>query len=147
MTESAYQRAQRRFYGAPVPATLRHGPGTRASAIYGCDCKTCLPSGKRVRKAWRDEPPLTKLERQNRSRASLRGQAVPPGNKHGIYAYRVYGCRCEDCELAKKRADHKSKNPWLYRPTRGRWNVGEETTTVCWPPAGADPTTWRCPHG
>jgi hypothetical protein len=140
-----YRENQKKFYGAPVPPGLKHGPNTWAKQVYGCGCTTCLPSGKRKRKAWRGERPFTPLERRARSRKALRGQAVPPGTKHGIYTYKVYGCRCEDCELAQKRASHRAKNPWMYRETRGRWHVGEEVTTVCWPPADADPT-WRCPH-
>lgn len=64
--------------------------------------------------------------------------------RHGIYAAKVYGCKCETCKLAKKKATHRANNPWMYRPTWGRWRTMGDADIICWPPAGSG-LDWKCP--
>lgn len=137
---TSYADQQRRYWGAPVPPHLKHGQATYVAQIYGCACKICLPSGRRRGKGV--TPPAI---RQKKSREKLRGTPVPPGTKHGVYTYKVYGCRCPLCQDAHRLQVHRHNNPWMYRPTRGRWTVDGEKTILCWPPAGAAPD-WKCPH-
>jgi hypothetical protein len=113
-----------------------HGPQTRSRRIYGCTCADCVNPEKRK--------PLTHRERQLKLRKAKWGTPVPPGVQHGrIHPVRVYGCRCPECAEYVRVQRHKRKNPWMYRPTHGRWREENGLTTLCWPPAGAGPD-WRC---
>jgi hypothetical protein len=129
-----------------VPAYLKHRPGSWARQKYGCDCRDCLPKGEGTPgRPPKGDAALSPRERQARLRAAKKGQPVPPGTKHGIYAFKIYGCRCSTCRAAKVRQNHRVKNPWMYRPLRGRWHEEDGITTLCWPPVGAGPD-WTCPH-
>jgi hypothetical protein len=156
------------YWDRPIPEGLVHGGDSWARRAYGCRCADCKVRKGRVKKG---RPPLvhgpnslsrrrykcecadcvnpekpkalTHNERQKKLRAAKWGKPVPPSVKHGIYAARTYGCKCELCVEAKKAADHKKRNPWMYRPTRGRWREENGKTILCWPPAGAGPD-WRC---
>lgn len=140
---SEYFRDQERYWGLPVPSHLKHGPNSRAVRIYGCDCKTCLPSGKRYKQPG---GPITHKDRQKKLRETKKGKPVPEGTKHGVYAYRTYGCKCDICRAARSRKSHQEKNPWMYRPTRGHWVEKDGVTSLCWPPATAG-TDWECDCG
>lgn len=131
----------RKYWGSPVPPHLPHGR-SRARTIYGCGCKICLPSGRRRPPRGEGTPAV---ERQKKSRLNLQGKPVPEGTKHGVYTYKFYRCRCPICQAAHNVQAHRYRNPWMYRPTRGRWTESEGTTILCWPPAGAGPD-WKCPH-
>jgi hypothetical protein len=123
-----------------VPPHLKHYPnGSIARRKYGCDCRLCLPRGP-----WDPEARQDHAARQRKLRESKKGKPVPPGTKHGIYARKVYGCTCSICSTAKWRTNHRANNPWMYRPTHGRWVEENGTTRLCWPPAGAAPD-WKCP--
>jgi hypothetical protein len=113
-----------------------HGPGTWSRRVLKCACEICTTNPDRKK-------PMTHQERQKKLRQAKRGQPVPPTVKHGIYVYKTYACRCEVCLAAERLRVHKNKNPWMYRPTRGRWKEENGLTTLCWPPAGAGPD-WRC---
>lgn len=136
-------------WGLTPPAGARHGQQSWAAKVYGCDCKECLPSGERIWRSREDrDRPLAHGERQRRLRQKKRGQPVPPNVKHGIYANRTYGCICEICTAAKKKNSHRKSNPWMYRPTRGHWSTGRNSSgapvdLIWWPPLGA--ATEDCP--
>lgn len=139
------QELRDRHWGQPIPETFKHGPRTNAYRFFGCDCRLCLPSGRR-----RPEPAgvATHAERQKKLRRAKRGKPVPQGTKHGLYANRVYGCSCEICSAAIARRRHRRKNPWMYRDDlRGRWRQGKRGGVImdvlCWPPASAGPQ-WAC---
>lgn len=131
---SSYRDQQKKFYGLPVPPHLEHGKLT-AKSIYGCDCKVCLPSGRRNRI---NGDRLSRRDRSKRLRDSKRGQPVPEGVKHGVYAYNVYGHRCEIC-----RAEHKdARRRTEMRKRRGEWiNRPDGITVVHWPAREG----WACP--
>lgn len=126
-----------RFWGLPVPGHLKHGNATRAANVYGCDCKACLPSGKRRGKG------TPAVERNRKSRQRLAGQPVPPGTKHGLYAYTVYRCRCSPCRAAKAEEKQRRDNAWRA-DARGDWVDGDPMTVVHWPPRGFG--WWECPQ-
>lgn len=129
-----------------IPDHLKHYPASIARRRYGCDCRKCLPSGRPdPGRPPKEEGALSHAARQRKLRHSKKGQPVPPGTKHGVYTARVYACKCDDCRAAKARQNHRTKNPWMYRPTRGRWVEENGTTRLCWPPRGAGPD-WVCPH-
>lgn len=134
--ESRWTERRRRYAGQPVPEGLPHGPNTWARRAYRCECADCVNPEK--------PRPLTFNERQQKLRRDKKGKPVPQGTRHGIYAYRTYGCRCEVCRAAQKATLHRRRNPWMYRPTRGRWREENGVTTLCWPPAGAG-DEWTCP--
>lgn len=126
-------------WGAPVPAHLKHGSNTYASRVYGCSCRSCLPSGRR-RPAKGQGAPRREVHRRSRNR--LNGRPVPPGVKHGIYTYNVYGCRCDTCRETSARRLYRQRRAWRAT-AHGRWVEHGDTTTICWPPAGAGPD-WAC---
>lgn len=130
------REARQRCWGLPVPSHLKHGKGTRACDVYGCDCKACLPSGRRT---WKNsesgERAMTRAERQRKSRKKLRGQPVPEGTKHGVYTYRTYGCPCAACKAANRQDRHKRRNAWMYTAT-GHWSVGGGKDRIWWPRPG-----------
>lgn len=126
-----------RYWGLPVPGHLKHGVRTTAARFYGCDCKLCLPSGKRR------GPGTPQAERQRKSVQRLRGTPVPPDLKHGIYVYRAYGCKCDVCRAAKAANKRQVDNRWRATAC-GDWQDGAELTTVHWPPRGFG--WWECPH-
>lgn len=132
------KRRKERDWGTPVPEHLRHGTRTMASDIYGCDCRECLPSGRR-------RPPrgegLTRVERERRLRKNKRGQPVPPGS-HGIYGYKIYGCRCDFCEKANRDASRKQRASWRDTAV-AHWGTRGGMDVVHWPPVGEG--TWSCP--
>lgn len=125
-------------WGAPVPEGLRHGKRTTACDTYGCGCKVCLPSGRR-----KSDVPLTALERGRRLRASKKGTPVPPGTKHGIYTYRVYGCKCDFCTAANRRSRTRERHTWRETAV-GHWSTRRGNDVLHWPPAGDG--TWTCPE-
>lgn len=141
---SKYSEAKAKFWGLPVPPHLIHGQNRRAGNIYGCDCELCLPSGRRLKERGR---PLTRQERTRRSRQNLYGKPVPPGVKHGIYTYRVYGCTCEACRAANRAERWRAKNRWR-ETARGHWSTairdGHQVDVIHWPPAELD-EPWLCP--
>ena len=129
-----------------IPPHLKHYPASIARRKYGCDCRQCLPSGRpHGGRPPKEEGALPHVVRQKRLRDSKKGEPVPAGTKHGVYTYRVYACRCPVCVAARSRQNHRTKNPWMYRKTHGRWVEKNGTTTLCWPPRGAGPD-WQCPH-
>lgn len=130
---------RRRFWGGPVPEGLKHGPTTRASRIYGCPCTLCLPSGKRKH---RGNPEPHKV-RQKRLRATKKGQPVPPGVKHGVYAARTYLCHCDICRSALRVTRHRKRTAWRETAT-GSWHDGPKKTVLHWPPVGQG--RWTCPE-
>lgn len=138
-TVNAYARAKLRHWGAPVPSHLKHGEGTYAMKVYGCDCPVCLPSGRR-RSAAGEGKPQTQRSRELRNRK--RGQPVPPGTKHGVYPYGTYGCRCDVCSAAHSATDARRRAAHRDR-SAGWFLVGPETTTIHWPPVGVG--IWTCP--
>lgn len=149
MARRTYREAAEKYWGLPVPDGLKHGNNSWARAAYGCSCKECLPTGQRTWVHREDRPaPLTATERSRRSRANLRGKPVPPNVKHGIYARKFYGCPCDVCKEATRRASHRSKNAWMYRETAGHWTKGKDSTgapvdRIWWPPGGS--TAEDCP--
>lgn len=133
------RRRKERDWGTPPPPHLKHGPQTVAADIYGCDCRDCLPSGRRR------TPPgegMTVAERQRRSRANRHGTPVPPGRKHGIYTYKIYGCRCDFCEKANRDASKKQRASWRDTAV-AHWGTRGGMDVVHWPPVGEG--TWSCP--
>lgn len=142
MSSVPYAVDQKRHWGLPAPAHLQHGPGTRACQIYGCSCSTCLPSGRRRKPHGKGD---SSTVRQRRSRHKLKGKPVPPGVKHGIYAFKYYGCKCEDCQAANRERLHRQRHPWMYRETRGHWSTRGDLTVLHWPPAAAG-KDWTCPE-
>lgn len=134
-----------RYWGLPVPGHLQHGKGTFAKKVYGCDCVECLPSGRR--RQVNGGRPLTGRERRMRSRHNLKGKPVPPGVKHGIYTYNVYGHRCDDCLAASRAERERRENRWR-ETARGHWSTairdGHEVDVIHWPPAELD-EPWICP--
>lgn len=146
MTNKSHDQLKRERWGLPVPEGYKHGPKSMAYRHYGCACRVCLPSGKRHD----GENPIPHNERQKKLRATKKGTPVPEGTKHGIYTARTYGCTCKICDAAKKTASHREKNPWMYRPTHGRWTMRKDSggalvDVLCWPPKDAGPD-WVCPH-
>lgn len=145
MSQITHARAKELHWGAPVPAHLKHGPNTYAGQVYGCNCKTCLPSGKRK---WKNTEgasgPKSHVERQRQLRADKKGTPVPAGTKHGEYAYRVYNCRCAICKAATAEHADRMRNRWRAT-AHGRWTTVGETEMICWPPKNAGPD-WVCPH-
>ncbi len=141
---SYYAEAKRRLWGAPIPPGIKHGPNTFASKVRGCDCKKCLPSGRRI---WvnREEGDvsLTHLQRQKKLRDSKKNTPVPAGAKHGVYAYRIYNCRCDVCRATVSGAAKRQANAWREF-SRGRWTTTGDSETICWPPKNAGPD-WVCP--
>jgi len=129
-----------KFWGLEVPEGRVHGPNSRSRRVYGCKCLACVPSGK-TRPAKGEGMP--QAERNRRLRQAKKGKPVPPTVKHGKYAYRTYGCRCDVCRAASERA--RSTHTW-ERKTHGVWTEGPRTTTLCWPPRNAGPD-WRCDCG
>jgi len=135
-------------------AELKHRPGSIARR-RGCECKLCLPSGVVGSggngRVYADRP-LTRKERDDRSKRKLFGTPVPPTVKHGTYARRVYGCRCLICETIGKRKKRPAVHPrdrWRLT-ARGRWltskdDQGNKIEVICWPPRDAGPD-WTCPH-
>lgn len=140
-----HERQVAKYWGAPVPSHLKHGKGTFAKKVYGCDCRDCLPSGRRNRRS--DGKPFTPRERRLRSRMKLRGKPVPPGVKHGIYTYNVYQCRCDDCRAANRAERVRTENRWR-KTARGHWSTevrdGKQVEVIHWPPATLD-EAWICP--
>lgn len=137
---TAYQRAREKYYGLPVPAHLKHGQNSRACRIYGCDCKACLPSGRRVIRGRR----MSGAERQRKLRQAKKGKPVPPTVKHGVYASRVYGCPCDICRAARNRVLKRQRAKRHWKTTAvGIWTTVFDTTTIHWPPVGQG--TWTCP--
>lgn len=130
-----------RHWGMPVPEHLKHGSGTRAARIYGCDCKTCLPTGRRWRKT-NEKPTPTHRDRQKKLREAKKGQPVPPDVKHGVYAYSVYGHRCDICRAAAAATFARRQNRWRETAT-GHWDDAGEMTVLHWPPRGVG--MWECP--
>ena len=57
--------------------TITHG--TRACYELGCGCPPCREANAEYKREWR---------------RSKQGQQP---TKHGVYAHRVYGCRCDIC--------------------------------------------------
>ena len=148
-TGADYRAYREKFWGLEPPPHLKHGPATWAAKVYGCPCSTCLPSGKRTWKHTEGATgPLSGTERGRRLRASKRGQPVPEGTKHGGYASRVYGCKCEVCRGANAAEKHEKDNAWRAL-ARGRWQtIGDRwrgIEVICWPPKDAGPD-WVCPH-
>lgn len=140
-----YAEAKKRLWGTPVPEGAAHGQNSYAARYLGCDCKTCLPSGKRK---WMHVEgaagPQSHRERQQRLRAAKRGTPVPAGTKHGLYTYHVYNCRCAICKAAAAADSHEKRNRWRAT-AHGRWTTVGENETICWPPKDAGPD-WVCPH-
>lgn len=134
-TPEGWQKRRKAYEGRPVPEGIAHGSQSWARRAYRCECADCVNPEPRVG--------TPHAERQRKLRQAKRGKPVPPGTKHGIYAYRTYQCRCGVCLEAKVRDGHRRKNPWMYRPTRGRWREENGVTTLCWPPEGAG-SNWRC---
>lgn len=146
MARLTHREQVERFWGLPVPPNLKHGNNTKAARAYGCDCKVCLPSGRR-RRVFEDRP-LTRMERARRHRANVYGTTPPPHIKHGIACARNYGCTCEVCSEAKRRAN--KRQAWLREwgwteRAYGRYTLLPDKTIVHWPPAGSPPD-WKCPH-
>lgn len=141
---SEHKRAKARYWGLPVPPNLIHGNMSYAARIYGCNCKLCLPSGKR---SWTNTEgrtgPKTPHERNRELRANKKGQPVPEGTKHGVYTYNVYNCRCAACKKAYALENERKRNAWRAN-SHGRWDTREEVDIICWPPKNADPD-WVCP--
>lgn len=95
-----YHRAKLKYWGAPVPGHLKHGDDSYAAKVYGCDCRDCLPSGRR--RAAKGQG-MSARQREINLRANKKGKPVPPGTRHGIYAYKIYRCQCDICIGAKDR--------------------------------------------
>lgn len=132
-----------RHWGLPVPDGAKHGRNTKAARVYGCDCGVCLPSGRRQGRRG-EGPTKTSTERQREMRERLRGKPVPPTTKHGNYAYRTYGCRCDVCVGAKRAKNSRERQGPPGRAVRIQG--GEKGITVVhWPPAILE-ETWQCPH-
>lgn len=134
--------AREKLWGLPVPGHLIHKRDSWAARVYGCDCKACLPSGRR-----QNPVPLTRAQRNAKLRAAKKGQPVPPGVKHGIYAYQVYACHCDVCVEAHNAKRREARQTWRADAV-GDWvdNVvidGHKTTVVHWPPRGEG--MWQCP--
>ena len=130
---------------------LKHYPGGLARRRFGCDCRKCLPSGQAGSGSGPRilDRPLTPSERRRRSRQNLRDKPVPPGVKHGIYAARVYNCKCSTCRAVRNLHNDRKRRPWRYGiGVQGRWReLGGQKgkTVVCWPPRDAGPN-WVCPE-
>lgn len=143
---TAHQRAKDAHWGLPVPPGCKHGQGTWAAKVYGCDCKKCLPTGRRLRPRGQRIP---HAERQQKLRESKHGQPVPPSVKHGIYAYKIYGCRCDPCVLASNARRRRRTWAWLKNAT-GHYAFAAkkdadnfDVDVIHWPPAGTG--IWTCP--
>ncbi len=149
MTRSSshdYAERRARYFGKPVPATLKHGNNSYARRIYGCGCVECLPSGKRTWKYRnKEDRPLTHAERQKKLRQAKAGQPVPEGTKHGIYTARVYLCPCDICRKAKSKSSRQEKKRSWRDRAYGHWTTANGVDTICWPPKNAGPE-WTCPH-
>lgn len=132
-----YQRQKAKFWGQPIPDGLKHGTNSHARKMYGCQCEDCRPS--------RESPGsgASHADRQRKLRQAKRGTPVPPGVKHGIYAYKVYGCPCDICVASNNRARRRRRQSWRTKAT-GSWGSGKDGTDVLhWPPVGVG--TWTCP--
>lgn len=143
---AAYRKAKRarqrlEFWGLPVPEGMKHGRSTLACEAYGCDCKACLPSGKRTKLG--EGGKLTHDERQRRLRAAKLGLPVPPGARHGLYTYRVYGCRCDACRAARRHSEQQKANRWRETAV-GSWSTRDSNDVIHWPPVGEG--LWTCPE-
>lgn len=112
-----------------VPEGLVHGRNSRACRIYRCDCKACLPSGKR-----RPEVGTPQKERNRQLRERKWGTPVPEGTRHGRYAYRTYGCRCDVCVAAQEASRPRAESTAVER---------NDVTVMHWPPIGEG--MWECP--
>lgn len=138
-----HHRDKDHFWGMPVPGHLKHGQGSRSAKVYGCECEACWPSGIRYVKGV-----LTPhAERQKALRERKQGQPVPAEVKHGIYAYRVYGCRCDICVATNRRARKRQRSTWR-NTTTGHWGSSKDATgapldVLHWPPVGHG--DWTCP--
>lgn len=137
-------RQREQVWGGPVPDHLKHGPNKRAARIYGCDCTVCLPSGKRCAPKGAG---LSKAERAKRLRIAKKGQPVPEGTKHGPYAYKIYGCRCDVCRASTSTVRKRRRD----RAPEGRQRIGHWTRHVergldiiHWPAVNTEP--WACPE-
>lgn len=137
---SDWRAAKKQHWGAPVPGHLKHGQTTWACKVYGCDCKLCLPTGRRNRPRGQAKTPV---ERDREYRHRKRGQPVPPGRKHGAWTYRSYKCRCAVCVAGNAALRKATAERWRER-ARGRWVDGKTLTVICWPPKNAGPE-WSCP--
>ena len=143
-----YRQQKERYWGKPVPEGAKHGQASFAAKVYGCDCRACLPSGRRN---WKNiegaTGPVSKTERGRRLRANKRGEPVPPGTKHGRYTRKVYACKCDVCKNAENTARRAARESWRAT-AHGRWEqIGPYKTgidVICWPPRDADPD-WQCP--
>lgn len=134
-----YAEEKARHWGAPVPPHLKHGRNTYAFKVYGCDCLVCLPAGKRRVMTPGGTPAK---ERNRKLRENKWGKPVPPGVKHGIYAYKVYGCRCDICKTAANSQREEYRNTWRTRAT-GSWSKQGKADVLHWPPVGRG--IWTCP--
>lgn len=142
---TVYANDKRALWGKQPPPHLKHGQNTRAARVYGCNCKVCLPTGRRK---WINVEgatgPKDHRTRNAESRARKKGQPVPAGTKHGSYAYHTYNCRCAICKAANSESRERTQNRWRVT-ARGHWTTVGENETICWPPADAGPD-WTCPH-
>lgn len=134
------EAARDRHAGMPVPPGNKHGPNTYARRAYMCECSVCLPSGKAGTKHGEGK---TYRERDRKLRRDKAKQPVPATAKHGIYAYKVYQCKCSVCRAAMAAQRANQKHAWRKK-ARGRWVDGPKETVICWPPHDAGPD-WVCP--
>lgn len=141
---ATFAERKRKLWGTPVPPGVKHGPNTHAAKYRGCDCRVCLPSGRRT---WRNTEGATGPKDRNAHHGALRarkkGTPVPENVKHGVYGYRIYGCRCEACRAAIREVGLRQRNAWREK-SHGRWTTVGEFETICWPPRDAGPN-WVCP--
>jgi hypothetical protein len=141
VSTTAFARAKLKHWGAPVPEGLKHGTNTYAAQVYGCDCRVCLPSGRRRAAPGEGIP---RNERNRKLREAKLGKPVPPGVKHGPYAYKTYGCRCDICKQANRRQRKRGRMAWLASAT-GFYDFaagGGEVDVIHWPPVGVG--MWTC---
>lgn len=132
MSGKSTPEVRERYANKPVPPGLKHGKESRARRFYKCGCPECLPSGKR-------RPPKgegqTWAERDRKLRHRKRGTPVPEGTKHGVYAYRTYGCLCDVCRAAA--AEKRKTAPKPEKVTADGLEI------LHWPPRGIG--MWECP--
>lgn len=137
---SRFLQAKEEHWGTPVPPGRKHGRESYTAKIYGCDCKLCLPSGRR--RADRGQG-VDHATRQKKLRANKKGTPVPAGTKHGIYTYKTYGCRCDICvQTNRRRNRHQKSWAWLENAT-GHYAFDAKVTVIHWPPVGRG--IWTCP--
>ena len=48
-------------------------------------------------------------------KCGVRDHGVPPRVSHGVYAYRKYSCRCNDCVTAKRQLDTRNQRKYRAR--------------------------------